>query len=264
MTGINTGMGTNTGGVPAGFSSPTQKVLALKTQIKALTTSLSSGKPVLSAQQQTDVVSLSKQTTTESAALTSIAAAKLALSGAQKQLDAITNKMYSLQRMAAMAASGASDSSFLNTDFLGQFGDLGKLAIAASSDAGNLLAGTAGIFVQVGTDDSPASRLLLRSINVTGMLTFGSLANISIDSARNANAAMAAFSSAMTTLAQGKISLATMAKDLAQKESALNQLQTADNARLQSLTTVNKSQVKAQISKLQQQLAVYQSISSLA
>lgn len=254
----------NTTSSLSGFSSPTQKVLALQNQIKSLTTSLSSGMPVLSAQQQSDVVSLSKQTATESAALTSISAAKLALTSAQKQLDAITNKMYSLQRMAAMAAGGASDSSFLNTDFLGQFGDLGKLAIAAGTDAGNLLAGTAGIFVQVGTDDSPASRLLLRSINVTGMLTFGSLANVSIDSARNANAAMAAFSSAMTTLAQGKISLATMAKDLAQKETALSQVQTSDKARLQSLTTVNKPQVKAQISKLQQQLAVYQSISSLS
>ena len=79
----------NTTSSLSGFSSPTQKVLALQNQIKSLTTSLSSGMPVLSAQQQSDVVSLSKQTATESAALTSISAAKLALTSAQKQLDAV-------------------------------------------------------------------------------------------------------------------------------------------------------------------------------
>jgi flagellin-like hook-associated protein FlgL len=175
--------------------------------------------------------------------------------------------MPQLQQLASQASDptlGSSDSTNYNFRFQQLVTEIGKLATKAGLNGTNLLSGTAGMNVIIGTDKTPASRSFINSVNIYGMMTTGLMSNIKLDTPENSQAAMNALNSALAQINNGQALLKmTSTRLAAQADKLTGQAKTAQDS-VNAIQNIDPVKLKAQLAQLQSQQNVdYQLISQL-
>jgi flagellin-like hook-associated protein FlgL len=197
----------------------------------------------------------------------SIANAQKTIGVAQTAITSILKLMPQMQQLAAQASNptlGFSDSINLNFRFQQLVTEIGKLATKAGLNGTNLLSGTAGMNVIIGTDKTPASRSFINSVNIYGMMTTGLMSNIKLDTPQNAEAAMNALNSALAQINNGQALLKmTSTRLAAQADKLTGQAKTAQNS-VNAIQNIDPVKLKAQLAELQSRQNIdYQLISQL-
>jgi flagellin-like hook-associated protein FlgL len=236
-------------------------------KIKALESQLISGKKVLTTDQQDTIATLSQTAASYSKPQASITAAQNTIDVAQTGITSIIQLMKQMQQMASLASSpslNASDSNNFNFRFQKLVTEIGKLATSAKLNGTNLLSGTAGMNVMVGTDKTATSRYFINSVNIFGMMTTGILSGIKLDTAQNAQEANNSLRSAMMQITNGQASLKYAYSELSKKSNELKGLGGQATDSIKSLQDIDPVKVKEQLAQLKSKQNIdYQLISQL-
>ena len=172
-----------------------------------------------------------------------------------------------MQQLAAQGSNpslGFSDSMNLNFRFQQLVTEIGKLATSAGLNGTNLLSGTAGMNVIIGTDKTAASRSFINNLNIYGMMTTGLMSGIKLDTPQNAQAAMNSLNSALSQINNGQALLKMTSSRLAAQANKLNGLATTAQNSVNTMQNIDPAKLKAQLAQLQSQQNIsYQLISQL-
>jgi flagellin-like hook-associated protein FlgL len=175
--------------------------------------------------------------------------------------------MPQLQQLASQASDptlGSSDSTNYNFRFQQLVTEIGKLATKANLNGTNLLSGTAGMNVIIGTDKTPASRSFINSVNIYGMMTTGLMSNIKLDTPENAQAAVNALNSALAQINNGQSLLKMTSTRLSSQANKLTGLAKTAQESVSAIQNIDPVKLKAQLAQLQSQQNIdYQLISQL-
>ena len=245
----------------------TNYVKDFQTKINSINTQLKNGKATLTTAQQDQVTTLSATAQSYSTPQASITAAQNTIGVAQTAITSILKLMPQLQQLASQASDptlGSSDSTNYNFRFQQLVTEIGKLATSASLNGTNLLSGTAGMNVIIGTDKTAASRSFINSVNIYGMMTTGLMSGIKLDTPENAQAAVNALNSALAQITNGQALLKSTSDRLAKQATNLTGLTTSANNSINAIQNIDPAKLKAQLAQLQSQQNVdYQLISQL-
>ncbi|MBU3621863.1 flagellin [Polynucleobacter sp. CS-Odin-A6] len=248
-------------------NSITTAVKDSQTKIKALESQLVSGKKVLTTEQQDTVATLSKTASSFTKPQASITAAQNTIGVAQTAITSINKLMRQMQQMASLASSpslNASDSNNFNFRFQKLVTEIGKLATSAKLNGTNLLSGTAGMNVVIGTDKTAASRYFINSVNVFGMMTTGLLSGVKLDTPQNAQEANNSIRSAMMQISNGETNLKYASSELSKKANELTGLSVQASDSIKTLQNIDPVKVKEQLTQLKSKQNIdYQLISQL-
>ena len=245
----------------------TNYVKDFQTKINSINTQLKNGKATLTTAQQDEVTKLSTAAKSYATPQDSIANAQKTIGVAQTAITSILKLMPQMQQLAAQASNptlGFSDSINLNFRFQQLVTEIGKLATKAGLNGTNLLSGTAGMNVIIGTDKTPASRSFINSVNIYGMMTTGLMSGIKLDTPENAQAAVNALNSALAQINNGQALLKmTSTRLTAQADKLTGQAKTAQDS-VNAIQNIDPVKLKARLAQLQSQQNVdYQLISQL-
>lgn len=239
----------------------------LQKKINAVKSEISSGQKTLTSDQKDTVATLSSTIKSFNTPQDSIKAAQSTIDVAQTAIKSILPIISKMQQLAAQATDrsiSASDSVSANFRFQKLVTEIGKLATSARMNGVNLLSGTAGLNVIIGTDKTVASRSFVNSVDIYGMMTMGLLSNIKIDSPENAQAAMGALQSALAQITNGQSSLKLTSTRLNAQANKLTGLASDAQSTIDSLQKVDPVKLNAQLTQLQNEQNVdYQLISQL-
>ncbi|MBT8575277.1 hypothetical protein G6701_07240 [Polynucleobacter paneuropaeus] len=245
----------------------TNYVKDFQTKINSINTQLKNGKATLTTAQQDQVTTLSATAQSYSTPQASITAAQNTIGVAQTAITTILKLMPQLQQLASQASDptlGSSDSTNYNFRFQQLVTEIGKLATSASLNGTNLLSGTAGMNVIIGTDKTAASRSFINSVNIYGMMTTGLMSGIKLDTPENAQAAVNALNSALAQINNGQSLLKMTSSRLTAQANKLTGLTTTANNSINAIQNIDPAKLKAQLAQLQSQQNVdYQLISQL-
>ncbi|MBT8623089.1 flagellin [Polynucleobacter paneuropaeus] len=245
----------------------TNYVNDFQTKINSINTQLKNGKATLTTAQQDQVTTLSATAQSYSTPQASITAAQNTIGVAQTAITSILKLMPQLQQLASQASDptlGSSDSTNYNFRFQQLVTEIGKLATSASLNGTNLLSGTAGMNVIIGTDKTAASRSFINSVNIYGMMTTGLMSGIKLDTPENAQAAVNALNSALAQINNGQSLLKMTSSRLTAQANKLTGLTTTANNSINAIQNIDPAKLKAQLAQLQSQQNVdYQLISQL-
>ncbi|QWD15045.1 hypothetical protein G6702_03280 [Polynucleobacter paneuropaeus] len=245
----------------------TNYVKDFQTKINSINTQLKNGKATLTTAQQDQVTTLSATAQSYSTPQASITAAQNTIGVAQTAITSILKLMPQLQQLASQASDptlGSSDSTNYNFRFQQLVTEIGKLATSASLNGTNLLSGTAGMNVIIGTDKTPASRSFINSVNIYGMMTTGLMSGIKLDTPENAQAAVNALNSALAQINNGQALLKMTSTRLTTQANTLTGLAKTAQDSVNTLQNIDPVKLKAQLAQLQNQQNVdYQLISQL-
>jgi flagellin len=245
----------------------TNYVKDFQTKINSINTQLKNGKATLTTAQQDEVTKLSTAAKSYATPQDSIASAQKTIGVAQTAITSILKLMPQLQQLAAQATDpslGFSDSNNFNFRFQQLVTEIGKLATSASLNGTNLLSGTAGMNVVIGTDKTPASRSFINSVNIYGMMTTGLMSGIKLDTPQNAQTAVNALNSALAQINNGQALLKMTSTRLATQANKLTGLAKTAQDSVNTLQNIDPVKLKAQLAQLQSQQNVdYQLIQQL-
>ncbi|MBT8580132.1 hypothetical protein G6646_04190 [Polynucleobacter paneuropaeus] len=245
----------------------TNYVKDFQTKINSINTQLKNGKATLTTAQQDQVTTLSATAQSYSTPQASITAAQNTIGVAQTAITSILKLMPQLQQLASQASDptlGSSDSTNYNFRFQQLVTEIGKLATSASLNGTNLLSGTAGMNVIIGTDKTAASRSFINSVNIYGMMTTGLMSGIKLDTPQNAQAAVNALNSALAQINNGQALLKMTSTRLSTQANKLTGLAKTAQDSVSTIQNIDPVKLKAQLAQLQSQQNVdYQLISQL-
>jgi flagellin-like hook-associated protein FlgL len=238
-----------------------------QTKINTINTQLKNGKATLTTEQQAQVTKLSTAAKSYATPQDSIANAQKTIGVAQTAITSILKLMPMMQQLAAQGSNpslGFSDSMNLNFRFQQLVTEIGKLATSASLNGTNLLSGTAGMNVIIGTDKTAASRSFINNLNIYGMMTTGLMSGIKLDTPQNAQAAMNLLNSALSQINNGQALLKMTSSRLSAQANKLNGLATSAQNSVNTIQNIDPAKLKAQLAQLQSQQNIsYQLISQL-
>lgn len=238
-----------------------------QTKINTINTQLKNGKVTLTTAQQDEVTKLSTAAKSYATPQDSIANAQKTIGVAQTAITSILKLMPQLQQLAAQGSDptlGISDSMNLNFRFQQLVTEIGKLATKAGLNGTNLLSGTAGMNVIIGTDKTAASRSFVNSVNIYGMMTTGLMGGIKLDTPQNSEAAMNSLNSALAQINNGQALLKMTSTRLAAQANKLTGLTTTAQDSVNTIQNIDPAKLKAQLAQLQSQQNIsYQLISQL-
>ena len=238
-----------------------------QTKINTINTQLKNGKATLTTEQQAQVAKLSTAAKSYATPQDSIANAQKTIGVAQTAITSILKLMPQMQQLAAQGSNpslGFGDSMNLNFRFQQLVTEIGKLATSASLNGTNLLSGTAGMNVIIGTDKTAASRSFINNLNIYGMMTTGLMSGIKLDTPQNAQAAMNLLNSALSQINNGQALLKMTSSRLAAQANKLNGLATSAQNSVNTIQNIDPAKLKAQLAQLQSQQNIsYQLISQL-
>lgn len=244
-----------------------EQVKSLQTKINTAKAEMASGQKLLTVDQQSTVANLSTKVKSFSTPQDSIKAAKNTIDVAQTAMKSILPLLSTMQRLASQATDpslSASDSTSANFRFQKLVTEIGKLATGARLNGTNLLSGTAGMNVVIGTDKTAASRSFVNGVDIYGMMTMGLLSSIKIDTPANAQSAMGALQSALAQITNGQFSLKLTSTRLDAQATKLTGLAGATQSNIDSLQKVDIKKLNAQLTQLQSEQNIrYQLISQL-
>ena len=245
----------------------TEYVKDFQTKINTINTQLKNGKATLTTEQQAQVTKLSTAAKSYATPQDSIANAQKTIGVAQTAITSILKLMPMMQQLAAQGSNpslGFSDSMNLNFRFQQLVTEIGKLATSAGLNGTNLLSGTAGMNVIIGTDKTAASRSFINNLNIYGMMTTGLMSGIKLDTPQNAQAAMNSLNSALSQINNGQSLLKMTSSRLAAQANKLNGLATTAQNSVNTIQNIDPAKLKAQLAQLQSQQNIsYQLISQL-
>ncbi|MBT8542947.1 hypothetical protein G6714_07210 [Polynucleobacter paneuropaeus] len=245
----------------------TNYVKDFQTKINSINTQLKNGKATLTTAQQDQVTTLSATAQSYLTPQASITAAQNTIGVAQTAITSILKLMPQLQQLASQASDptlGFSDSTNYNFRFQQLVTEIGKLATKANLNGTNLLSGTAGMNVIIGTDKTPASRSFINSVNIYGMMTTGLMSGIKLDTQENAQAAVNALNSALAQINNGQALLKMTSSRLTAQANILTGLAKTAQDSVSAIQNIDPFKLKAQLAQLQSQQNVdYQLISQL-
>ena len=245
----------------------TEYVKDFQTKINTINTQLKNGKATLTTEQQAQVTKLSTAAKSYATPQDSIANAQKTIGVAQTAITSILKLMPQMQQLAAQGSNpslGFSDSMNLNFRFQQLVTEIGKLATSAGLNGTNLLSGTAGMNVIIGTDKTAASRSFINNLNIYGMMTTGLMSGIKLDTPQNAQAAMNSLNSALSQINNGQALLKMTSSRLAAQANKLNGLATTAQNSVNTIQNIDPAKLKAQLAQLQSQQNIsYQLISQL-
>ena len=245
----------------------TEYVKDFQTKINTINTQLKNGKATLTTEQQAQVTKLSTAAKSYATPQDSIANAQKTIGVAQTAITSILKLMPMMQQLAAQGSNpslGFSDSMNLNFRFQQLVTEIGKLATSAGLNGTNLLSGTAGMNVIIGTDKTAASRSFINNLNIYGMMTTGLMSGIKLDTPQNAQAAMNLLNSALSQINNGQALLKMTSSRLAAQANKLNGLATSAQNSVNTIQNIDPAKLKAQLAQLQSQQNIsYQLISQL-
>jgi flagellin-like hook-associated protein FlgL len=243
----------------------TSYVKDFQTKINSINTQLKNGKATLTTVQQDQVTKLSKEAKSYATPQESIANAQKTIGVTQTAITSILKLVNQMQQLATQGGNptlGFSDSMNLNFRFQQLVTEVGKLATSAGLNGTNLLSGTAGMNVIVGTDKTAASRSFINNVNIYGMMTTGLLSGIKLDTPQNAQAAMGSLNSALAQITNGQAMLNITSTRLDAQAKKLSGLATTAQKSISELQGINPVKLKAQLTQLQNQQSInYQVIS---
>ena len=239
----------------------------IQKRINTINSELKTGKAALTTTQKEEVTKLSTTAKSYTTPKDSIANAQKTIGLAQTGITAILQTMNQMQQMAAQATNptlGFGDSNNLNFRFQQMVTQVGKLATSAGLNGTNLLSGTAGMNVIVGTDKTAASRMFVNNVNIYGMMTIGLMSGIKLDTPQNAQAAMGALNSALSQITSGQSLLRITTARLEKQSDKITGLETTAQRSADSIQNIDPAKLKAQLVQLQNQQNIqYQLISQL-
>ncbi|QWD17271.1 hypothetical protein G6700_05980 [Polynucleobacter paneuropaeus] len=245
----------------------TNYVKDFQTKINSINTQLKNGKATLTTAQQDQVTTLSATAQSYSTPQASITAAQNTIGVAQTAITSILKLMPQLQQLASQASDptlGSSDSTNYNFRFQQLVTEIGKLATSASLNGTNLLSGTAGMNVIIGTDKTAASRAFVNPVDIYGMMTMGLMSGIKLDTPENAQAAVNALNSALAQINNGQSLLKMTSTRLSAQANKLTGLAKTAQDSVSAIQNIDPVKLKAQLAQLQSQQNVdYQLISQL-
>ena len=245
----------------------TNYVKDFQTKINTINTQLKNGKATLTTAQQDQVTTLSNTAKSYATPQDSIANAQKTIGVAQTAIKSILPIMSRLQLLASQATDpslGPLDS--MNNDFRFQqlVTEIGKLATSAGLNGTNLLSGTAGMNVIIGTDKTAASRTFVNPVDIYGMMTMGLMSGVKLDTPEHAQAAIGTLSSALMQITNGQALLKSTSDRLAKQATKLTGLTTTANNSINAIQNIDPVKLKAQLVQLQSQQNVdYQLIQQL-
>ena len=245
----------------------TNYVKDFQTKINSINTQLKNGKATLTTAQQDQVTTLSAAAQSYSTPQASITAAQNTIGVAQTAITTILKLMPQLQQLASQASDptlGSSDSTNYNFRFQQLVTEIGKLATKANLNGTNLLSGTAGMNVIIGTDKTAASRAFVNPVDIYGMMTMGLMSGIKLDTPENAQAAVNALNSALAQINNGQALLKMTSTRLTAQADKLTGLAKTAQDSVSAIQNIDPVKLKAQLAQLQSQQNVdYQLISQL-
>ena len=245
----------------------TNYVKDFQTKINSINTQLKNGKATLTTAQQDQVTTLSAAAQSYSTPQASITAAQNTIGVAQTAITTIMKLMPQLQQLASQASDptlGSSDSTNYNFRFQQLVTEIGKLATKANLNGTNLLSGTAGMNVIIGTDKTAASRAFVNPVDIYGMMTMGLMSGIKLDTPENAQAAVNALNSALAQINNGQSLLKMTSTRLSAQANKLTGLAKTAQDSVSAIQNIDPVKLKAQLAQLQSQQNVdYQLISQL-
>jgi flagellin-like hook-associated protein FlgL len=245
----------------------TEYVKDFQTKINTINTQLKNGKATLTTEQQAQVTKLSTAAKSYATPQDSIANAQKTIGVAQTAITSILKLMPQMQQLAAQGSNpslGFADSMNLNFRFQQLVTEIGKLATSAGLNGTNLLSGTAGMNVIIGTDKTAASRSFINNLNIYGMMTTGLMSGIKLDTPQNAQAAMNSLNSALSQINNGQALLKMTSTRLTAQANKLNGLATTAQNSVNTIQNIDPAKLKAQLAQLQSQQNIsYQLISQL-
>ncbi|MBU3619498.1 flagellin [Polynucleobacter sp. JS-Fieb-80-E5] len=245
----------------------TNYVKDFQTKINSINTQLKNGKATLTTAQQDQVTTLSAAAQSYSTPQASITAAQNTIGVAQTAITTILKLMPQLQQLASQASDptlGSSDSTNYNFRFQQLVTEIGKLATKANLNGTNLLSGTAGMNVIIGTDKTAASRAFVNPVDIFGMMTMGLMSGIKLDTPENAQAAVNALNSALAQINNGQSLLKMTSTRLSAQANKLTGLAKTAQDSVSAIQNIDPVKLKAQLAQLQSQQNVdYQLISQL-
>ncbi|AWW49533.1 flagellin [Polynucleobacter paneuropaeus] len=245
----------------------TNYVKDFQTKINSINTQLKNGKLTLTTAQQDQVTTLSATAQSYSTPQASITAAQNTIGVAQTAITTILKLMPQLQQLASQASDptlGSSDSTNYNFRFQQLVTEIGKLATKANLNGTNLLSGTAGMNVIIGTDKTAASRAFVNPVDIYGMMTMGLMSGIKLDTPENAQAAVNALNSALAQINNGQALLKMTSTRLSAQANKLTGLAKTAQDSVSAIQNIDPVKLKAQLAQLQSQQNVdYQLISQL-
>jgi flagellin-like hook-associated protein FlgL len=245
----------------------TNYVKDFQTKINSINAQLKNGKATLTTAQQDEVTKLSTAAKSYATPQDSIASAQKTIGVAQTAITSILKLMPQLQQLASQASDptlGFSDSTNYNFRFQQLITEIGKLATKANLNGTNLLSGTAGMNVIIGTDKTPASRTFINSVDIYGMITMGLMSGIKLDTPEHAQAAVTTLNSALAQITNGQTLLKSTSDRLTKQATKLTGLAKNAQDSVNAIQNIDPIKLKAQLAQLQSQQNVdYQLISQL-
>jgi flagellin-like hook-associated protein FlgL len=245
----------------------TNYVKDFQTKINTINSQLKNGKATLTTAQQDQVTQLSATAQSYSTPQASITAAQNTIGVAQTAIKSILPIMNQMQQLAAQATDPtlqSMDSTNLDFRFQQLVTQIGKLATTAGLNGTNLLSGTAGMNVIIGTDKTAASRSFVNPVDIYGMMTIGLMSGVKLDTPEHAQAAMTTLNSALMQIVNGQALLKSTSDRLTKQATKLTGLTTTANNSINAIQNIDPTKLKAQLAQLQSQQNVdYQLIQQL-
>jgi flagellin-like hook-associated protein FlgL len=245
----------------------TSYVNDFQTKINTINSQLKNGKATLTTAQQDQVTQLSATAQSYSTPQASITAAQNTIGVAQTAIKSILPIMNQMQQLAAQATDPtlqSMDSTNLDFRFQQLVTQIGKLATTAGLNGTNLLSGTAGMNVIIGTDKTAASRSFVNPVDIYGMMTIGLMSGVKLDTPEHAQAAMTTLNSALMQIVNGQALLKSTSDRLTKQATKLTGLTTTANNSINAIQNIDPAKLKAQLAQLQSQQNVdYQLIQQL-
>lgn len=234
-------------------STLTSSVNDTQAKINTTQTQLANDKKILDPAQQGVVTRLNAQVEGYTAVKSNITQTQSVVSVAQTGLSAISDMLTQMQSMATKASSAGvspADAASYQATFLSLATQVTNLALNASVNGTNLLAGvgaTAGVGVQTGLDGTAASQTTVPGVNIAALTALAG----NISTVAGAQTAITALTADLSTVSTGQSSLtassvglkaqATMADGLGiNLQNTIDSIQKPDQAALQiKLTQLN-------------------------
>lgn len=227
-------------------------VSQLDAKIADLQTQLKTGQKTLTADEQTQVTTLSGKLPGLTSAAQTITKATDTIGVAQTALNTIKGSLAKMQLIASQASGGTSaENYFLDRNFQQLFSSVTETILKASLNNTNLLNGAGGLWVQTGVDNTAANRFKINSVDMYGMMTMGIMSGISVDTPENANLAIQKLSQAMASVNNGQAQLNASHSQLTGKATGVTTDSTQTSKQIADMQKVNVAQLKQQLSVLQ-------------
>jgi flagellin-like hook-associated protein FlgL len=231
-------------------------ISSAKLKITDIQHELATGVKNLTAGEQKQVSTLTAKAMAYSSALTNITQAQSTVKSAQAGLNKISGLLNDMQMLAMQATTNTA-----TPDVTFRFQSLVEKAGLTAASAGvkgiNLLSGTAGMNVKIGVGDNTPAFMTINSVNVSGLLTFGVLSGIYVNTKQNAMDAMNAIRTAQMTVQSGIMELNNSAASLTTLEKNLENSSKATNNNINTIQQLDVPGLKTQLQTLNQKVSVY-------